>query len=110
MGLQVVLPSPRGPEISNQGEPEVVGTGERQACQALLEAGPVAQVVLSRPATNELIVDEQAWFALPDNSRCLLVSTARCAALRADVDYGVVYGAKTRRRLALANSEGVILD
>lgn len=110
MALHEVLSLLGGPEISNRGESEVVGAGERQACEALLEAGPVAQVVLSRPATNELIVDEQAWFALPENSRRLLASTARCAALRADVDYGVVYGAKTRRRLALANSEGVILD
>ena len=89
---------------------EAVSGGQDRACEALLKSGPVAQIVRSRPAANRLFVDEEAWSALPKDSRRLLVSTVRCAAAREGGDYAVVYAAGTGRRLALAGSRGVILD
>ena len=99
-----------GSGTSNVEEPETSKADEGPACEALLRSRSVAQVVRSRPAINRLVVDEHAWFALPENSRRLLVSTARCAALQEDIDYAVVYGAKTQQRLALASAQVVILD
>ena len=110
LALREALPSFAGPEIANQWSSGIAGASEGQACEALLGTSAVAKVVLSRPAMNQLIVDEQAWLALPENGRRLLVSTARCAALAHGLDYGVVYGARTRHRLALANADSVILD
>jgi hypothetical protein len=110
LALREALPSFAGPEIANQRSSGVAGASQGQACEALLGTPAVAKVVLGRPAMNQLLVDEQAWFALPENGRRLLVSTARCAALAHGIDYGVVYSSRTRRRLALANADSVILD
>jgi hypothetical protein len=99
--------SPEGPGRSRLEPGEV---SHVRACKDLMERAQGDGLVVSRPASDRIIVDERRWSDLPSISRRILASAVRCTAKPHGQAYGTVYGLRSGRRLALVHDAGVQLD
>jgi hypothetical protein len=109
----VLILSVERPDNSFRDLSPTASSGDRKACEALVKKAGEERLVRRRPSPNRIDVDERMWAELPPQSKSILVLAVRCAAQRGspgEFPYGVVYGFRSGRRLALANSAGVILD
>lgn len=100
----------RSPDSSGRSGMEPGEASHVRACEALVQQARDGGLVVGRPASNRIIVDERRWSDLPAETRRILASSVRCTAKSAGRAYGAVYGLRSGRRLALAHDAGVELD
>ena len=100
----------RSPESPGRSRLKPGEASHVKACEALMAQAQGNDLVVGRPASDRIVVDERLWVDLPMQSRRILASTVRCTAKPEGGAYGTVYGLRTGRRLALAHEAGVELD
>jgi len=82
-------------------------------CNDLIEQAQREGLVKERPASNRINVDDRRWADFPASSKRGLALAVRCSAYGgapAELDYGVVYGYRSGKRLAMATSVGVSFE
>lgn len=96
---------------SNPSATEKVGTvTDPQPCDDLIAQAQRKGLVKERPAPNRINVEDALWTEFPAGSKRGLALAVRCSASRgapSEFDYGVVYGYRSAKRLAMATSVGV---
>lgn len=92
------------------GTEQVATVTDPKPCNDLIEQAQREGLVRERPAPNRINVDDRRWADFPASSKRGLAMAVRCSAYGgapAELDYGVVYGYRSGKRLAMATSVGV---
>jgi hypothetical protein len=79
-------------------------------CNDLIEQAQREGLIKERPSPERINVDDRLWAEFPAGSKRGLALAVRCSATRGaprQLDYGVVYGYRSGKRLAMATSVGV---
>jgi hypothetical protein len=79
----------------------------------LIEQATKEGLVRERPSPERVNVEDRLWAAFPATAKRGLAMAVRCSATRGapqQLDYGVVYGYRSGKRLAMSTSAGVELD
>jgi hypothetical protein len=99
----------RQPSSPPAGE-AVVARQPVEDCEKLISQAQSAGLVVERPSAERINVEDRLWADFPASSKKGLAMAVRCVATNGapgDLDYGVVYGYRSGRRLAMATSVGV---
>jgi hypothetical protein len=83
------------------------------ACENLIAQAQQEGLVTARPSPERINVEDRLWVDFPASSKKGLAMAVRCAAhsgAPGEFDYGVVYGHRSGKRLAMATSVGVKFD
>jgi hypothetical protein len=89
---------------------EAVASFDRKPCDDLIASATAARLVKERPTAERVNVEDSLWAAFPASSKRGLALALRCSAhggSPGELDYGVVYGYRSGKRLAMATSVGV---
>lgn len=86
-----------------------------KACDDAIDNLRTTGLVKDRPSPNRVDVEELNWAALAAKDKRLVAAGVRCSFLKGresdrTEDYGVVYGYRSGKRLAMATSTGVELE
>ena len=86
------------------------GAVDPKQCDALLDQAQRDGLIKKRPSTERIDVEDRVWAELPADSKRGIALAVRCSAAHGtagELDYGVVYGWRSGKRLAMATSVGV---
>jgi hypothetical protein len=88
-----------------------VAAAQAKACDDILNDLVRKGAIKTRPAANRIDVQDRDWAMLPADQKKMIAAGVRCAAggVGSD-DYGVVYGYRSGKRLAMATNVGVSLE
>ena len=99
---------------TNQSASEQVATvTDPKPCDDLIKQGEQLGLVKERPSPNRINVEDALWAEFPAGSKRGLAMAVRCSAYGgapAEFDYGVVYGYRSGKRLAMATGVGVTFE
>jgi hypothetical protein len=87
-----------------------VAAVDPKPCNDLIDQATKKGLVRERPAPNRIDVEDRLWSEFPADSKRGLAMAVRCSAANGtpgQLDYGVVYGYRSGKRLAMATSVGV---
>lgn len=79
-------------------------------CNDLIEQAEKQGLVRERPSPDRINVEDRLWRQFPASAKRGLAMAVRCSAsggVPRQLDYGVVYGYRSGKRLAMATSVGV---
>lgn len=97
-------------QASDQPGTDAVAVADPKPCDDLIEQAAKEGLVRERPSAERINVEDRLWEEFPAGSKRGLAMAVRCSATRGapqQLDYGVVYGYRSGKRLAMATSVGV---
>ncbi|MFL6729533.1 MAG: hypothetical protein ACJ8E3_09325 [Sphingomicrobium sp.] len=110
VGLSVLLLAIPACSNSDQPTSDQATTTDPKPCDDLIEQAENDGLVKQRPSPDRVNVEDRLWAQFPATSKEGLAMAVRCSATRGapdELDYGVVYGYRSGKRLAMATSVGV---
>jgi hypothetical protein len=98
------------PDSRSPSQQAIQAVADPKACDDLIDQGEKAGLIKERPSAERINVEDRLWAQFPASSKRGLAMAVRCSAKSGapgELDYGVVYGYRSGKRLAMATSVGV---